>query len=54
VAAEAVAHHWREAGDVDRAAHYLVMASDDAGRGWAKDHAVNLYREALTVLPDEG
>jgi class 3 adenylate cyclase len=53
VAAEAVAHHWREAGDVDRAARYLVIAADDAGRGWAKDHAVALYREALALLPAE-
>jgi class 3 adenylate cyclase len=51
VAAEAVADHWREAGDVDRAARYFVVAADDAGRGWAKDHAVALYRQALAVLP---
>ena len=29
----------------------FVVAADDAGRGWAKDHAVALYRQALTVLP---
>ena len=37
--------------DADRAARYFVMAADDAGRGWAKDHAVALYREALSLLP---
>jgi hypothetical protein len=44
---------WREAGDDDRAARYLVVAADDASGGWAKDHAVALYREALALLPDE-
>jgi predicted ATPase len=53
VAAEAVAHHWREAGDAEKAARYFVLAADDAGRGWAKDHAVALYREALAVLPPD-
>ena len=53
VAAEAVADHWREAGDAERAARYFVMAADDAGRGWAKDHAVALYRQALAALPAE-
>jgi len=50
-AGEAIAHHWREAGDAERAAHYLLAAGDDAGRGWAKEHAVALYREALSLLP---
>jgi class 3 adenylate cyclase len=51
-AAEAIAHHWREAGDGERAAGYLRAAADDAGRGWAKEHAVALYREALALLPE--
>ena len=51
VAAEAVADHWQEAGDAERAARYFVVAADDAGRGWAKEHAVALYRQALAVLP---
>jgi class 3 adenylate cyclase len=51
-AAEAIAHHWREAGDGERAASYLRAAADDAGRGWAKEHALSLYREALALLPD--
>jgi hypothetical protein len=29
------------------------VAADDAGRGWAKDHAVALYRQALAALPPE-
>jgi predicted ATPase len=51
-AGEAIAHHWREAGDAERAARYLLEAGDDAGRGWAKEHAVALYREALSLLPE--
>ncbi|HEV8249103.1 MAG TPA: hypothetical protein VGQ15_03970 [Gaiellaceae bacterium] len=51
-AAEAIAHHWREAGDGERAVQYYLAAAEDAGRGWAKDHAVALYREAMALLPD--
>src|SRR3990170_1849806 len=40
---EALAHHWREAGEHDRAVDCLVAAADQAGRGWAKEHAVALY-----------
>ena len=53
VSREALGHHWREAGDVDRAFEQLVLAGDQAGRGWAKTRAVALYREALALLPDE-
>jgi class 3 adenylate cyclase len=49
---EALAHHWREAGDNDRAVRHLVAAADQAGRGWAKERAVTLYREALGLLPE--
>jgi class 3 adenylate cyclase len=52
-AAEAIAHHWREAGHDERAVRHLKSAADDAGRGWAKDHAVALYREALALLPED-
>jgi predicted ATPase len=51
-AAEAIAEHWREAGEDERAARLLRMAADDAGRGWAKEHAVSLYRQALALLPE--
>ena len=53
-AAEAIAQHWREAGDTDRAADFFLAAAADAGRGWAKHHAVALYREALALMaPDD-
>ena len=51
-AGEAIADHWREAGDTERAAQYYVAAAEDAGRGWAKEHAVQLYQQAMALLPD--
>jgi class 3 adenylate cyclase len=50
---EALGHHWRAAGENDRAVEHLTAAADQAGRGWAKQRAVVLYREALAVLPDD-
>lgn len=49
----AVGYHWLEAGDRDRAAVYLVEAADRASRGWAKDEAVALYRQALTLVGED-
>jgi len=49
---EALAYHWREAGVVERAVEHLVAAGDQAGRGWAKEHALALYREALELIPE--
>jgi predicted ATPase len=48
---EALAHHWREAGEHQRAVDCLVAAADQAGRGWAKERAVALYRAALELIP---
>ena len=48
----ALAHHWRDAGDFDRAIAQLVRAAEQAERGWAKEHAVVLYREALGLVPE--
>jgi predicted ATPase len=50
-ATEALAHHWREAGDADKAVEYLVAAADQAARGWAKEHALALYTKALELVP---
>jgi class 3 adenylate cyclase len=49
----AVAYHWREAGDRERAADHFAAAADQASRGWAKAEAANLYREALTLVREE-
>ena len=51
--ATALAQHWREAGEPERAVDYLVIAGDQAGRGWAKDEAAKLYGEALELLPED-
>ncbi|MBA2384537.1 MAG: AAA family ATPase [Actinobacteria bacterium] len=50
---EALAHHRREAGDHDRAVHHFIAAGDQAGRGWAKERAVSLYRQALELVPED-
>jgi class 3 adenylate cyclase len=48
-----LAHHWREAGDPEKAVHYLVAAAEQARRGWAKEEAVRYYKEALRLVPEE-
>jgi hypothetical protein len=50
--ATALAQHWREAGDRERALEYLLLAAEQAGRGWAKDEAAKLYGEALDLIPE--
>jgi class 3 adenylate cyclase len=47
----ALAHHWRDAGDHDRAVEQLVRLAEQNERGWAKDRAALLYREALELVP---
>jgi predicted ATPase len=51
--AAALAHHWREAGDAQRALSYVLAAAEQAGRGWAKERAALLYKEALELVPAE-
>jgi class 3 adenylate cyclase len=49
---EAIADHWREAGEQGRAVDCLLVAADQAARGWAKGHAVTLYATAFGLLPE--
>jgi AAA ATPase domain/Adenylate and Guanylate cyclase catalytic domain len=49
----ALARHWIAAGDHERAVEQLVRAAELAERGWAKDHAAVLYREAFELVPVE-
>ena len=49
----AMARHWLMAGEHDRAIEQLTRAAEQAERGWAKDHAALLYREALDLVPAE-
>jgi class 3 adenylate cyclase len=52
-ATSAKARHWRDAGEPERAIEYFVAAGGQAERGWAKEQAVALYREALELVPDD-
>lgn len=52
-AAGALAHHWREAGEAARALRYVLEAAEQAGRGWAKERAIELYAEALKLVADD-
>jgi len=49
---EALAYHWREAGESERAVTHLIAAADQAGRGWAKERALVLYTQALELIPE--
>jgi class 3 adenylate cyclase len=48
----ALARHWRDAGEQGRAIGYFLGAGEQAERGWAKEQAVALYREALELVED--
>ena len=52
-AAAALARHWRDANDPARAIGYFVAAAEEAERGWAKEHAADLYRDALELVPED-
>jgi class 3 adenylate cyclase len=52
-AVAALARHWRDAGDAERALGYFINAAEQAERGWAKDQAAILYREALDLVGEE-
>ena len=52
-AGAATARHWRDAGDASRAVDYFVGAAEVAEQGWAKERAVELYREALQLVPED-
>ncbi len=51
--AAALAHHWLNAGNRERAAGYFVAAADQASRGWAKEEAAGLYRQALRLVSED-
>jgi class 3 adenylate cyclase len=52
-ATAALARHWRGAGEPERAVGYFVSAAEEAERGWAKQYAVTLYKEALDMTPTD-
>jgi class 3 adenylate cyclase len=51
-AGTALARHWRDAGNPERAFDYFFVAGERAEQGWAKDRAVILYREALELAAE--
>ena len=50
-AGAALARHWRGAGELDHAVKHFVAAAEEAERGWAKQLAATLYKEALDMTP---
>jgi class 3 adenylate cyclase len=50
-AGAALARHWRGAGELEHAVQHFVAAAEEAERGWAKQYAVTLYKEALDMTP---
>jgi class 3 adenylate cyclase len=50
-AGAALARHWRGAGELEHAVRHFVAAAQEAERGWAKQYAVTLYKEALDMTP---
>lgn len=49
---EALAAHWREAGDQERAFSYTARAAEQASRALAFERAATLYRGALALEPE--
>jgi class 3 adenylate cyclase len=52
-AAAALARHWLGAGELEHAVRHFVAAAEEAERGWAKQYAVTLYKEALDLTPTD-
>ncbi len=48
---EALAEHWKGAGELERAASYAIRAATEADAMLAFDHAAKLYRIALELRP---
>jgi eukaryotic-like serine/threonine-protein kinase len=51
--AEALAHHWHEAGHPERAVHYYLRAAQEAAEALAFSRAARLYGTALALGPWE-
>ncbi len=47
--AEALAVHWRDAGDRDKAAHYAQLAAQKAAKALAFDRAARFYEQCLSL-----
>ncbi len=52
--APVLALHYRNSNQPERAIEYLLLAAEQAGRGWAKDLAFDFYNRALELMsPDD-
>jgi ABC-type oligopeptide transport system substrate-binding subunit len=51
---EALAYHYSQAGEPERATHYLLQAGDRARRLYAHQEAANNYHQALALLKEAG
>jgi eukaryotic-like serine/threonine-protein kinase len=49
-----LAHHHREAGDVERAVHFFELAGDLAHRNFANHEAVSFFEEAIALSQGQG
>ncbi|KRB50851.1 adenylate cyclase [Rhizobium sp. Root708] len=47
-------HHFRQADEVAKGAHYLTEAGDLAGKAYANDDAMRLYLEAFAAIGERG
>ncbi len=50
---EALAYHYSEAGDEERARAYYIRAADRARKVYANEDALRFYAEALALTPDD-
>ena len=48
-----LAHHWRAAGEPEKAIPHLLAAAVIAQQSWATDSALDLYSQALELAEDE-
>jgi predicted ATPase len=47
-----LAHHWEQAGEMERAVHYLQRAGEQAAAHYANDEAVTCFSRGLTLVPE--
>jgi len=52
--AEALAVHWRDAGDLDKAAHYAQLAAQKAAKALAFDRAARFYEQCILLSDGRG
>ena len=51
--ATVLAHHWRGAGENQKAVEYLLIAAGRAGAAWAREEMAGLYQSAIDLAGDQ-